>query len=71
MFGTDYNVMICATKKIAESKIKKFNEKYHTWYKRKKYLYENEFLSEAYMDFFYNNPQPDRYRIEKFKVLTK
>jgi len=74
IWTTDYNVMICTSKKIADSKIKKWNDHYHMWHKAIKSLSNgnaSDYSNTNYMDFIYNNPQPSKFRIEKIKVLTK
>ena len=75
VWTTDYNVMICSSKKIADSKIKKWNEHYHLWHEAKKSLSSgsaSDYWSNAdYMDFIYNNTQPPKFIIEKIEVLTK
>ena len=75
IWTTDYNVMICSSKKIADSKIKKWNEHYRMWHEAEKSLSSgstSDYRSNTnYMDFIYNNPRPPKFRIEKIKVLTE
>lgn len=71
-FTTEYNVMVYSSKKVAESKIKEANEEYRKWSEIKKHFYNNSSYSNInFLDFIYSNPTPDRYRIEKIKVLKQ
>jgi hypothetical protein len=68
IFTTDYNVMICSSKKVAESKIKTANEAYYKWYEAKKTFAD---YSIKHLDFIYNNPMPSKYRFEKIQITCK
>lgn len=73
-FTTDYNVIICSSKKLAEQKLQELNEKYVIWYKEKKYLFDNSFSgyeNANYIDWLYRNPTPSKYRVERLEVVTK
>ena len=73
-FTTDYNVIICSSKKLVERKLQELNEKYVMWYKEKKYLSDNGFSSYGnanYVDWIYRNPTPSKYRFEEIEVITK
>lgn len=69
VWTTYYNVMMYASKEVAENKIQELNEEYNKWYKIQEDLYKNHFCSDAYMNFVYANPQPPQYRIEKFEII--
>ncbi len=69
-FSTEYNVMIFSTKKLAEKKIKELNEVYRKWAEVKNSMWA-DYGNVHYIDWIYSNPTPDRYRLEKLKVITK
>jgi hypothetical protein len=64
---TEYNVAICSSKNLAEEYIKEPNAAYKKWQEEKNKI---PFNSEKYLDFFYSNPQPYKYRIEELTVIT-
>jgi len=70
VWTTDYNVMICSSKRFAERNAKVLNERYDKWLEEKREIKEYSRLNDGleYMDFVYNNPQPPRYRIEKLEI---
>ena len=73
-FTTDYNVIMCSSKKLAEQKLEELDEKYVIWYKEKKYLFDNSFSDYGntnYVDWVYRNPKPSKYRLEKLEIITK
>lgn len=69
-FSTEYNVMIFSSKKLAEKKIKELNEVYRKWREVKNNI-RGGYGSPSFLDWIYNNPTPDKYRLEKIKVITK
>lgn len=72
LFDTVYNVAICSSKKLAEKTVQSLNEDYDMWLSEKNDIRKySDFNGKDYMDFFYNNPQPPKYRFEKLKVFTK
>ena len=70
VWTTDYNVMICSSKRFAERNAKVLNERYDKWLEEKREIKEYSRLNDGreFMDFVYNNPQPPRYRIEKLEI---
>ena len=69
VWTTDYNVMLCSSKRFAERNAKVLNERYDKWLDEKRVIKEySGFNGFDYMDFVYNNPQPPRYRIEKLEI---
>ena len=70
VWTTDYNVMLCSSKRFAERNVKVLNERYDKWLEEKREIKEYSRLNDGleYMDFVYNNPQPPRYRIEKLEI---
>jgi len=64
--STDYNVMFCSSKKVAERQIQIITESDNKWRKD----VEEEIRSKGYPDYVCNLLK-DKFRIENIKVITK
>ncbi len=69
-FSTEYNVMVYSSKKLAEKKVKELNEAYGKWREDRNTIWEDH-GNANFLDWIYNNPTPDYYKVEKIKVITK